>query len=479
MLAAGLVLSVLLPLLAGSPWLLLAQRENAPGGLPVAIAYGYVLGLLIIVGGMKVLSLANVPIGLLSASALPIVIGAIGWWRGSRFANSVIRTALRSAQSTWRQMPRATRIAVIVAIALIAVRLATLAVESMSRPMFPWEAVSSVAAKARVWYEFGTIVLFVQPVDLLQGLGSFTDADPGAFGLPSLLLVWTAIALGRWHEGAVSLPWLMLGIALALAFYGHLRRAGCGIAYSLVFTYLLISIPLVDMHIALSGAPQWIAAVGVGLASCAVLRWLNPATRTHELLVCAAIGAILASCTLPTTWPWLGILAIAGAIQRWPRLAGKLSVGIPLVILIALLALMQTPATIGGRLFQVRLAAEWSETPESLLLLDNWHLLFGILLLIAIAGWRRMFTPSWRAQTWIVGMGLGLMIVKGVLSLPPNWFGGLRDFSYAGLQLAPVMLMWIALLAHDIATEERSPEPSQPPGDSEVPPAGEPRRVTP
>ena len=66
MLAVGLVLSVLLPLLAGLPWLLLVQRESAPGGLPVAIGYGYVLGLLIIVGGIRVLSLASVPIGLSS-----------------------------------------------------------------------------------------------------------------------------------------------------------------------------------------------------------------------------------------------------------------------------------------------------------------------------------------------------------------------------------------------------------------------------
>jgi hypothetical protein len=140
---------------------------------------------------------------------------------------------------------------------------------------------------------------------------------------------------------------------------------------------------------------------------------------------------------------------------------------------------MQTPVTIGGRQFQIRLSPEWNETPESLLLLDNWHLLFGILLLIAIAGWRRMFTSSWRAQTWIVGMGLGLMIVKGVLSFPPYWFGGLRDFSYAGLQLAPVMLMWIALLAHDIATAGRSSAPSQPSCESDVPADGERSRVKP
>ena len=460
MLLVGLALSVLLPLLAGLPWLLLAQRDNASGSWPIAIAYGYALGLLILVGGMRLLSLSNVQIGFLSASALPVAVGAFGWWRTSSFVRSGFRTALQSSKFTWLSIPRATRVTTVVAVLLIAVRFGTLAIESLARPMFPWEAVSSVAAKARVWYELGAIVPFVQPIAILQGLGSFTDADPGAFALPSLLLVWTAAAIGRWHEGAVAFPWLMLGIAMCLAFYGHLRRAGCGVAYSLVFTYMLISIPLVDMHIALSGAPQLIGAVGIGLAGCAFLRWLS--SPTSGLLLCSVIGAILAALALQTTWPWLGVLVVAGAMTRWPTVSGKLSVGIPFVGLIVLLALMQTPVTLGGRLFQVRLAADWNEALESLLLLDNWHLLFAVLLLILITCWRRMFSPSWRARTWIVAMGLGLMMVKGVLSLPPYWFGGLRDFSYAGLQLAPIILMWIAWLAHDIAVSDNAPVSSQP-----------------
>jgi hypothetical protein len=116
---------------------------------------------------------------------------------------------------------------------------------------------------------------------------------------------------------------------------------------------------------------------------------------------------------------------------------------------------MQKPLTISGTKYMVRLAAEWNETPESLILLDNWHLLFALLLLLVIAGRHWIFSPAWRASTWVVAMGLGLMVARGVLSLPPFWFGGLRDFSYAALQLAPMMLMWMALLAHQIAFADR------------------------
>jgi len=453
MLAAGLLLSVAVPLLAGLPWLLLMQRSAAPGGWPIAIGYGYGLGLLALVCGMHLLSLANMRIGLLDSLALPLLLGAIGWWRGWSVALLRLESAPVSARATWRGMGRATRIVSVAIMALVVVRMITLAVEAVSRPIFPWEAISGVAAKARVWYELGNLVPFVPPVAVLQGLGSYTDADPGALSLPSLLLVWTANAIGEWQEGAVTFSWWMLGVAIGLALYGHLRRSGAGVAFSLAFTYLLLSIPLVDMHIVLAGAPQWIASAGVGLAGCAFLRWLDSPSR--ELLGCIVIGAALALFSLASTWPWFAIFAVAAAIHHRPRIAVKAAVGVPLLAAIGLLALMQTPLTIGDLKVLLRLAPEWNETPESLILLANWHLLFGILLLAVIAGWRVIFSPEWRSRTWVVAMGLGLMIVKGVLSLPPYWFGGLRDFSYAGLQLAPMLVLWIALLAFERGSAAR------------------------
>jgi hypothetical protein len=262
-------------------------------------------------------------------------------------------------------------------------------------------------------------------------------------------MVWTATAINGWQEGAVGFAWWGLGVALVSAFYGHLRRIGCGIAYSLVFTYALVSLPLVDAHIALAGAPQWIGAAGVGLAGCAFLRWLD--ARSREALVCSAVGAILAAGSLASTWPWLGIFVLAAFMTLGPRFSRKLAIGIPIASVIGLLAFMQTPVKIGGASLRVQLSPDWGEAPESLLFLDNWHLLFGVLLLVVLAGWRRIFGPAWLVRTWVIGMGLGLMIVKGALALPPLWFGGLRDFSYVGLQLAPMLLLWIAWSSRDTA----------------------------
>jgi hypothetical protein len=262
---------------------------------------------------MRILSLVQIQIGLPTLLILPVAAGAIGWWRAWTTGSIRLHATAGGARATWIAMSRATRIVCLAAGTLLLVRMITLAIESLSRPFFPWEAVSGVAVKARVWYELGHLAPFAPPVAILQGLGQYTDADPTAMSLPSLLLVWTAHAIGQWQEGVVAFPWWMFGVAIGLAFYGHLRRSGAGIASSLVFVYVLLSIPLVDMHIALSGAPQWIGVVGVGLAGCAFMRWTVSPSR--ELPVCFLIGTVLATLSLASTWPWFAIFLIAGVIQ--------------------------------------------------------------------------------------------------------------------------------------------------------------------
>lgn len=444
MMAAGLLFSILLPLLAGIPWLLAVQARRAPGGWALAIGYGYALGLLITVIGMRALYVSHVPVGLLTAMILPLAAAAAGWWR-MREAPALARADALAALAAWRALSRMARIVCAAALALIALRMITLGAEILLRPLFPWEAVSAVATKARAWYELGAMAPFVTPAAWLEGLGNYTDIDPGALALPSLLLVWTAHAIGQWHEGAVGAPWWMLGLAVALALYGHLRRGGAGVPFALCVAWLFLSLPIVDLHIGLAGAPQWVGAAGVGLAGCALLRWLE--TGERELLYGIGIGALLAGLSMPTTWSWLVLFALAGAMRTWPRIAGKVAVGVPLLTVLAAAALSQTPVKIGGTTLQVQIAGNWGETLESLFLLDNWHLLYGIALLVAIVGGRRLLAADWQLRTWIIGMGLLLMFVSGVLAMPGVWYGGLRDFSFAALQFAPLLLLWTATAA--------------------------------
>jgi len=453
----GLLVSIILPVGAGFPWLVGLQRQRQPGNWGIAIGYGYLVGILAICAGLYLAGYANLPLNLLAAISLPLIIGVLGWARFGRTVATHLRHDLSAVRRTRIVLPRATTIVVTIAVALIVARFSTLAIDTLSRPLFAWEAVSAIAAKARVWWEFQRLVPFVGPAAMFDSANAYTSADPRSSALPSLLLVWNALAMGQWHEGGVGFSWWMLGVALAAAFYGHLRKVGCGVAYASVFTYALISLPLVDVHMSLSGVSQWPAAVGVGLAGCALLRALGGNTR--DAWICATIAMLFALASLASTWPWLIIFALAAVISAYPRHANKLAIGAPLAVAIALLAWMQSPVKIAGLSLRVQLATDWTDAPESLLLLDNWHLLFVILLVVAVAGRRHMLTGPWKARTFVVAMAVGLMVVKGFLALQPWWLGGLRDFSYAGLQAAPVLMLWLAWLAREVAGS-KSVEPS-------------------
>ncbi|MEO8316256.1 MAG: hypothetical protein ABI645_15850 [Pseudomonadota bacterium] len=453
MIALGLLLSVVVPLLAGVVWVAPLSAGRA-GAWPLSLGYGYVLGLLITVIGIRALDVAHIPINFLTAAILPLISAAIGFWRRRALPQSA-RVDLASARTTWQMLSKVPRILIVGLVGLIALRLLALGAELLPRPFFPWEAVSAVATKARVWFESGALQQFVPASSWLQGLGIHTDTDPSAFALPSLLLVWTAHAVGQWHEGAVGFPWWMLGLSLALALYGHVRRLGGGIAFALTATYLLISLPLLDVNIALAGAPNWVAAAGIGLAGCAVLAGLT--TPSREMAVYFVVGAALALASQASTWPWMAIFAIAFVMERWPRSAVKLFAGIPLLILLFVLALLQTPIRYGGSTWQLKVAPDWLESVESLFLLDNWHLLYGLTLLVLLGGWRTISSPSWLSRTWVVATGLGLMFMLGTLTLPGAWFGGQHQFSITGLQLAPMLVLWLSMAARDIAVARSLP----------------------
>ena len=445
--ALGLPVSVAVPLLAGVAWTSPATPHEK-GGWPLALAYGYVLGLLITVLGMRALDAVHVPINFFTAAVLPVVCAAAGFWR-RRNLLGLARIDAGVARETWRALPKTSRFVVVALLALIALRVLSTGAELLPRPIFPWEAVSAVAAKARVWFESGTLEQFVAPGAWLQGAGVHTDTDPKAFALPSLLLVWTASALGQWHEGAVGFPWLMLGCCIGLALYGHLRRIGGGLAFALTATYVFISLPLVNVNMALAGAPGWIAASGVALAGCALLGGLTRPSR--DMAVYGAIGATLALASQVSTLPWLLFFGMSWFIERWPKAAFKLALAIPLVLLLVVLGLLQTPIPSGGSIWQLRISPDWRESVESLFLLDNWHLLYGLVVLVTLAGRRWIFSRDWLSRTWIVAMGLGLMLLTGTLSLPGAWQGGLRQFSATALELAPMLVMWLALTARQVA----------------------------
>jgi hypothetical protein len=124
---------------------------------------------------------------------------------------------------------------------LIVLRITTLGLEIIWRPLFPWDATMHWATKTRVWFEFKDIVPFVDNFEWLRSGDEavFTDRHPHYPQAIPLLQVWMNLALGRWDESLMNLPWLLCLVALGSAFFGMLRFSVVHRLLAMFGTYLL------------------------------------------------------------------------------------------------------------------------------------------------------------------------------------------------------------------------------------------------
>ena len=159
-------------------------------------------------------------------------------------------------------------------LAWLAVRFILLGIEVVSRPLYPWDAWTQWATKARVWYELGYLAPFARVSGWLAANGAaYFDAAPEYPPTMPLLQVWSCLALGRWDDVLMNWPWWQIGVALTLAVYGGLRSLGVAALAALVGAFLVASLPLANAHVALAGYADLPLAAWYTAAALAFLRW--------------------------------------------------------------------------------------------------------------------------------------------------------------------------------------------------------------
>lgn len=186
-----------------------------------------------------------------------------------------------------------TSIAIVLLLAGISSHLLLASAEILWRPMYPWDSWTTWAAKAKILSHQGTLVDLVTLHEWLQNTHShaYTLAAHNYPLFVPLIQTWMALAIGQWSNTLVNLPWSGCGIALALIFYAQSQASGSNQITSLLLVYLLISIPMLNTHIALAGyADIWQAA----FTSAALLAFING--RLQQDKVQLSLGLIMAFC---------------------------------------------------------------------------------------------------------------------------------------------------------------------------------------
>ena len=442
----------------GLPWvlgaaLMIALQLRARPPQPSSegawiVGCGWFVGAFALTLWMRALSLVGISFSLASI-ALPLAIATLGVIalvirRESRASwREIIHGRLRDLRGSeltgWR------RVLWLVILLWLALRSLLLLLDVVTMPLYPWDAWIQWATKARVWFELGRIVPFERSDGWFNAAGSaWFDAAPNYPATVPLWQVWTNIALGRWDDSLMNVPWWLLAVAFMFATYAVLRRAGCGALGALVGTWLVSSLPLANVHVALAGYADLPMATYYALAALAVWHWIDERTTANAVLAC-----ILAIACMTIKTPgivWTITLLPAVVLAAFPRRGKQILVAALVIALAALLVLARTDAVVLGYRLHLDFAPPWFGMLESLFLLGNWHLLWYGALTIAIVGWREIVGAKIAPLSAVIASGLLFLFVVFAFTNARAWVTDQTTVNRATLHLAPLLSIWALIV---------------------------------
>lgn len=452
MLAAALFIPVLL----GSVWLNLLVPQGIPARNAFVVGHGALLGMLAITLILRGIDAAGLALsfgsGALTACVLILPALVIATKRARR-AQTLPPVPLAP---TWAQLSLGGRLLFGALLALLLWRVGVLALEVYWRPLFPWDATMHWATKARVWFEHRSMVPFTDGLTWLRTAGEGVHTDRHPFYPPAipLLQVWVNLALEHWDESLMNLPWLVAFCALGLAFFAQLRSAGLALPVAMAATYILLSMPLLNIHVALAGYADLFLGATFACALMALHNW--SVRREHWQAALMIIFA--ASCYLikneGAIWPMTIIPAIAAAFMA-RREAAKLFVLFCLLALFGWLVIPKDWSIAGIPLSHLQPTFKFKPligVITSVLIHDSWHL-FGYLMLGLVAlgvmmpgALTRDFLPLTVSLAVSVALFLFLFLFTGFGWAASNYTAVGR----LSIQLAPGLAFLGAMLFHEL-----------------------------
>ncbi len=182
--ASTLIAGNALPWCLGIAFLLAFPRRSTAGGageVAWIAGAGYLVGAFLLTVWMRVLSLVGGKFAVLPIVAPLAALTGVLLWLAWRRAPGDAAAALRAAWHALLRSPGlegAARAAWWGALAWLAIRFTLLAVEVATRPLYPWDAWTQWATKARVWYELGGI-------ESRQGLQAQVHGEAAVQGRPA------------------------------------------------------------------------------------------------------------------------------------------------------------------------------------------------------------------------------------------------------------------------------------------------------
>ena len=203
-------------------------------------------------------------------------------------------------------------------LALIIIHMGLILYGSMNLPIFFWDAFTSWMYKAKAWLAQDSITPLISATSWLQAESNTLFSAKGYSyrdTIPAYAAFLCVIA-GGWHWQSVSLAWFFGFSAICLSIYGVSMLACLRHQVAVTATYLVASLPLLNIHAAFAGyADIWTTLLsGTGLAL--ILVWRS--THKHEAIGLALL-MLAAGATIKNEgglWLLLGLVFISWEFSR-------------------------------------------------------------------------------------------------------------------------------------------------------------------
>jgi hypothetical protein len=441
---AGVLLSVGLPWVTGTLWVRALWRSEQDERGALSVGYGYVAGAFATTLLMRLVDLTGQRWSL-AWIALPMLALAATAWLGVKSQRS-LREDWRRAASGLAAAPTPSRRLFWLFLALCAIETVVIAVFVAWSLLLPYDAMAQWADKARVWYEYGRLLPFVDASDWyrFQDALHFWDPNPGYPGTAPLLQVWTALCLGRWDESLINMPWPAVFVALGFAFYGQLRRLDAGLVKSMACTYLLLSLPFLQVHGALAGMVDIFVAVTYGLAAMSLWQWVLTRQRQDAIL---AVVMALACALFKREGPLWALTLAPALVVAFHRRTGLALTAFLTVAALGYALFGPSEATFLG--YTLRTHFENVSLPiyQHMFLMDNWHLLWYAAIAVIAFNGRRLLDANVAPATVTMFAALGFVVVVFFYS---SAAGGVDEESLLNrflLHLVPALSFYLVLIA--------------------------------
>src|SRR5438552_4436899 len=442
----GLALTLLLSLAAGVAVLSPLLWNGAATRWQTLVGYGFAAGLVLTTLIMRAGFAARLGLSFGVTAAGLVLATAIG-----AAATLLLRRRNVAPEGMPAQMPQSSesgwrRIAWIAFVAITIARIGGLTLEAWWRPLFPWDAWDIWGPKTKIWFESR---------DLNNLYGHFENGYPPAI---NLIQVWANLGLGAWDDAKMNIAWpLMLG-ALVFAAYGQARTIGASPLAASIVAYLLAIIPILDAHAALPGYADLPLAVTFGLAAIAFFVWL--VTDDRRQLVLALLFAAMAPLFKIPGVLWSLTLVPAILVALYDRAGGRRALRWTLAIVIACLAeggyLYAKQRNFSVTLYEAHAAPNPTTgiVLDNYLLLDNYHLLWYLLVAGLVVWWREATAKALRPATSLIAAGVAFLAVSFLFTNSAAWWGDYGTINRATIHLVPALVFYLLLISR--ASNSRS-----------------------